>query len=473
MGRKIYIFVLLILLQGFFIEFSYAAISKIPNIMSAPVVLYDEANNVLEDGDYDLTIVVKDSLDSIQYTEEQIVTIRNGVANITVGEGYAVGSGYSSPAGGLSFDVFNVDGEYSVEVSIDGQSSSQEITTLGSQPYSFISQYAVQVADDSVTSNKIKDGTIKEGDLNPEFLEKILNASSIVVKDDSGNTTETIDLNAKNIIISSDIDLNNAGGSTVHSALQGLDNAIDSIRGINIDQSIGNLSTDLSTHATTSTLVHGVSGKVVGTTDTQTLTKKTIEEVVLTKDVTVSNGNIILDADKTVDGVDLSELSTSVSNNSIEINSNITDITEIEDRVTNIENKNSFSDYGYTLVKSGSVNMCDDPNSQLTGINVTKVIPIESTTQTFSPGINHLNASVNAAYVTKFKVRETFGPQETTTVFDFSHRYGFQYDFNSNNPSTGIPQPMESTLIMDINYVGVGACTQIFIDYEIYKLAIN
>ncbi|MBF0105236.1 MAG: hypothetical protein HQM16_07905 [Deltaproteobacteria bacterium] len=150
-----------------------AAIERVPGQMSAPMVLFDEGGNILTDGEYDITISITDAGGGGLFSEEQVVLVKDGVANIVIGDGYAVGSGYGAYSGGLTPDVFNSSQEISVEIMVEGQASPQEVTVLGSQPYSFIAQKALSVEDGAVSSTTIKDGSIAEADLSETLKGKI------------------------------------------------------------------------------------------------------------------------------------------------------------------------------------------------------------------------------------------------------------------------------------------------------------
>ncbi|MBF0107153.1 MAG: hypothetical protein HQM16_17725 [Deltaproteobacteria bacterium] len=356
-----------------------ASVTQVPDIMSAPVVLYDEGNNLLGDGDYTVTIALKDKNGTYLYSEEQNISVKNGVAHLVLGTGYAVGSAFASPAGGLSYDVFNVDGDVSVEVLVEGQASPQEITILSSHPYSFISQYAVTVANDAVTSNKIKDGTINSEDLDQQFLSTLLsqkNSGVPLSNDDDPNNALDGTISARDVAVSSDIGLNNAGGDTVYKVFQGLDSAIDTLREVDIkqtvlklmtntDDSIAKLNNDVSAtmvnlsgdinqvsnkvtiHSSTTSDVHGIKGVVVGTEGSQTLTNKTLGAgTEITDNVSVSSGIKI-------DGVDISEMKTNTDNSITSINGSLSAInTSLSTQVTSINNSIGVTNANVSAVQT-------------------------------------------------------------------------------------------------------------------------
>lgn len=202
------------LLFFLFVAFSARAeITNIPNMVSAPVVLYDEANNVLSDGDYFVTITLADFEGQVLYSEEQQTKVFNGAAHLSIGQGYVAGSGLTVSTGGLSTDVFQHDGEISIAVQVQGQLNSQEITVLGSQPYAFVSDHALTIANDSVTSLQIHDGSITRDDISALFLQELFP-----------------ELNAGGVLIDDDLQFNNIQGTTVGSALVALDTAVGSLQ---------------------------------------------------------------------------------------------------------------------------------------------------------------------------------------------------------------------------------------------------
>jgi hypothetical protein len=325
-------------LLTFYCGFATASsFSNIPAIMSAPVVLYDEANNVLADADYVVTIILSDILETTLYAEEQLVTVNNGVAHITIGQGYALDSSFSSPAGGLSWDVFAHQGDITVEMLVEGQVSPQEITVLGSQPYSFISQQALSIADDAVTSSKIKNGTITQADLDEGLLALIESGSSGSSSSDVSSGITLVD--AKNVSISSSMGLNNASGDTVYDVLQGLDSALDVLRDTHLSQNITNL-------------------------------QNTIDSI----SSNVSN----LDATYVTD----SAFNSSVSSMNASISANSSNIAEIEETVSSIDTSVDIDDvpvairpvaYGYME----SSNECENM-TLVSGYNISSINPSHS-----------------------------------------------------------------------------------------------
>lgn len=260
-----------------------AGLDQVPGVISAPVVLYDEGSNLLSDGEYSVIVAFKDAFDATLFSEEQLVQVRNGVALISIGNGYAVGSEFSTASGGLNASTFDVGTDVAVEILVEGQSLPQELTVLGSQPYSFIAQKAMSVADETITSSQIKNGSVHEEDLDEALLEELRSSSPILVQDDSGEY-QAIDLNASQVEVDADIGLNNASGTSLDAVLRDLDTAIDTLRGTDLDQSVDAVNDSIDTvnstiesHSDAVSGVHGVTGDIVGTSDTQSLQNKTID----------------------------------------------------------------------------------------------------------------------------------------------------------------------------------------------------
>lgn len=309
----------LLLVCSFFALTTQASISSVPTIMAAPVVLYDEANNVLADGTYTVAISLYDITDTAVYAEEQSVAVNNGVAMLTIGQGYTVGSGLSSPAGGLSWNVFDVTGDVTVEILVEGQASPQMMTVLGSQPYAFISQYAINVTDNSVTTDKIQDGTITQADLDEGLLEMLQSGGDGTSSSSSSSGVEN--LTAENVAVSSTIGLNNASGSNVEEVLQGLDTAIDLLRGTHLEQGLEGVQSDVSSINST-----------ISNLDATYATDAALSSAVSSINSTISS----LDSTYATDA-DLSSVSSSLSSLSSTVATNSSNISILQTNVANLE----------------------------------------------------------------------------------------------------------------------------------------
>lgn len=251
MGSFIVTMVMLILPQ-----MSLATDVGVPSRLAAPVILYDEGGNILADADYHLSIVLRVVDGNILYAEEQDVSVRDGIANITVGDGFVAGSGFTVPTSGLSDDVFlSSPGDIAVEILVEGQNTPQEVAVLGSQPYAFVAQTALSLADDVVNSAKIVDASVTWGDLAESLRARFSDSSSAIV-----SSVPASPVTAEDVTVSSGIGLNNATGTNVHEVMQQLDAAIDTLREVRLDTLDASLETVGSDLGATQSDVTGLQG---------------------------------------------------------------------------------------------------------------------------------------------------------------------------------------------------------------------
>lgn len=236
----------------------YANMSTVPNVLTAPVVLYDEGGNPLEDGSYTVLVSLKDYEGHTLYDEEQQVEVVNHVVSLLIGQGYVPGSSLSAPAGGLTKEIFDVQGDVTVEIQVSGVQNAQETAILTSQPYSFISEKALTVSDAAITTHSIKDGTITADDLNESFLDEL--KSSQLVNEDGETIT------AKSIPVTSDANFANSGSSNVQGVLKDFDLSINAIKQLDVGTlgtDVDELSTTLSTHMNNQSNPHGVTASQI------------------------------------------------------------------------------------------------------------------------------------------------------------------------------------------------------------------
>jgi hypothetical protein len=252
-----------------------AGLTSVPGLISAPVALYDDGGNVLPDGEYGVTLTLKGADGEILFEERQDALVVNGVAALTIGAGEAVETGGSS--GGLSNDIFLASEEVTVEIAVDGLPIVQEIAVFGSQPYAFISDYALRVAPDAVSGESIRDGSVTANDLEPSFLAS-LQASPFqdLASDDDGGEAAIV-LTADSVAVSSDSTFDNSSAATVEGVLRDLDAALASLFDMDFQNALTGVESTIEAYEEAASGVHGIVGDVVGTSDVQAISNKTLD----------------------------------------------------------------------------------------------------------------------------------------------------------------------------------------------------
>lgn len=252
-----------------------AGISTVPALISAPVALYDDGGNLLPDGEYGVTVTLKGSDGGILFEERQEAVVVNGVTALTIGSGDAVDVG--GPSGGLSDDIFLTSDEVTVEIAVDGLPIVQEIAVFGSQPYAFVSDYALRVAPDAISGESIRDGSVTENDLEPSFLASLQASPFQTSASDEDGESEIV-LTADSVAVSSDSTFDNSSSETVEGVLRDLDAALASLFDMDLQGVFANLESAVEANENAVSGVHGVIGDVVGTSDVQELSNKILDE---------------------------------------------------------------------------------------------------------------------------------------------------------------------------------------------------
>lgn len=251
-----------------------ADFTGVPGVLSAPVILYDDGGNPLPDGEYGVTVTFKGSDGATLFEERHAASVVNGVAALTLGAGDAADADEYS--GGLSGDIFLASDEITVEIRVDGLSIVQEAAVLGSQPYAFVSDYAIGVAPDAVTGTSIRDGSVTENDLEPSFLAALRPFLEVSVGGEEGGSAAV--LTADVITVGADSTFDNSAAMTVDGVLRDLDASLSSLRAVEFPDLLGEVGAELEGHAQAASGVHGVIGDLVGTSDVQAVSNKVLDE---------------------------------------------------------------------------------------------------------------------------------------------------------------------------------------------------
>jgi hypothetical protein len=198
---------------------------------------------------------------------------------LTVDSNEATGLKFSAPAAvgvfesSIVFEGSTAD-DYETTLTVTDPTADRTITLPN------VSGTVITTGDSgTVTSTMIENGTIVDGDINASAA---IAASKIsgtaVTQADSGTVTST--MIANDTIVDADI---NSAAAIAQSKISGL------------TTDLGNKASasDLTTH-TGATEAHGATGAVVGTTNSQTLTNKTLTSPVVSG-LTLSDGSIVLE----------------------------------------------------------------------------------------------------------------------------------------------------------------------------------
>lgn len=325
-----------------FPNFAKAEIKTIPPYVSAPLVLYDEGGNVLDDGFYDITITLTDSFGVNLYQEEQQVEIVNGVTEINIGDGYEVGSGYAIATGGLRQNVFDINDQVYAEIMVAGQNVIQEIAMFTSQPYAYLCESALSVKNESIDSRSIQDASIVKEDLSDELWSSIESlVSSVTPKtlnvEDSINLTYSDADAIEDVLVDMDQAILNLSGdiSINHDDLTALKATFDKV-----DQDIAQLNTNLSEVETNLSSLSPATLYIRDDIELFFSEEKNLEDIIVDMDQTILdlNGDVSANHDdlntvKTnLDKVDksITELNTSLSKIETSVSSDFVGTSDVQ-----------------------------------------------------------------------------------------------------------------------------------------------
>jgi hypothetical protein len=213
----------------------------------------------------------------------------DAVARLAIGTNGQVLTANSSATYGVEWSAPAAVGVFGESITFEGATADDYETTLTvvdptadrTITLPNVSGTVITTGDSgTVTSTMIADGTIVDADINASAA---IAASKIsgtaVTQADSGTVTST--MIANDTIV--DADINSAAAI-----------AQSKISGLTTDLSNKASASDLTTHTGASSGVHGVTGSVVGTTDTQTLSSKTLTSPVVSG-LALSDSSIVFE----------------------------------------------------------------------------------------------------------------------------------------------------------------------------------
>jgi hypothetical protein len=222
-----------------------------------------------------------------------VASAADAVARLGVGTNGQVLTANSGATYGLEWSAPAAVGVFGESIVFEGATADDYETTLAvTDPTADrtitlpnVSGTVITTGDSgTVTSTMIENGTIVDADINASAA---IAASKIsgtaVTQADSGTVTST--MIANDTIVDADI---NSAAAIAQSKISGL------------TTDLGNKASasDLTTHTGASTGVHGVTGSVVGTTDTQTLSSKTLTSPVVSG-LSLSDSSIVFEGSLT------------------------------------------------------------------------------------------------------------------------------------------------------------------------------
>lgn len=127
----------------------------VPHLMNLQSLIYDSDGNLSKSDTVDLAIRILDEKNNVIFSENQnAVPVVNGAVNISVGSNEALSLDALDPATGQKF----------LDISVGGESPF-DLMPLVAVPYALWAEKALTVANDSIGSEQIKNGSIKIEDL--------------------------------------------------------------------------------------------------------------------------------------------------------------------------------------------------------------------------------------------------------------------------------------------------------------------
>src|SRR3990167_5009023 len=130
----------------------------VPHTINLQSMVYDSEGKATTNESGDMTIRIVDADNNVLFSEAQNgVTVVKGAINVNIGES----------SGGVPLDILDPStGIKLIDIEIAGQSPF-ELMPLGALPYAMWAEKSLTVANDSIGSEQIKNGSIKAEDIDP------------------------------------------------------------------------------------------------------------------------------------------------------------------------------------------------------------------------------------------------------------------------------------------------------------------
>ncbi len=220
---------------------SWQAFASVPGVIGMPFVPKDATNTPLPDGAYTVVLRITTAAGDVQYEEEQSVDISESVANIALGEGYRVGGAASELTGGVPATLFSSNsGPFYISAEFQGEAP-QTLAEVGSVPYAMVAGYAERLVAGAIDAEALGEAIIAEAHLS-EQLHNAIYTDPIDLTRLPGMATEAyVDAQfvEKGIVKASQVDTTGLGltwgtGDDLRVLLQSLDAGMTTINGVNL-----------------------------------------------------------------------------------------------------------------------------------------------------------------------------------------------------------------------------------------------
>ncbi|MFH1874102.1 MAG: hypothetical protein ABH859_02825, partial [Pseudomonadota bacterium] len=267
--------ILLIVLSMAIVSYATkAGAETVPHYLNYQSLLYDDGGNLISDGPAGITFRITDSAGSTLFEEYQTLEVVNGAVSAIVGNGL---DRNDAPVGGVPTSVLDPASSRFLEVTVDNFPP-QGLYEIVSVPYSYYASEAASVANGGVNGAAIASGALTldhfSASLLGDIATELAGSSTLATSTDLTNMQTEFRSTTGASAIGVTAGFVYSGANNVQDVLLDLDRAVQR-RQAAVDAtvvSVGTLQTeidtiesDLSTHSSATTGVHGVSGSVVGT----------------------------------------------------------------------------------------------------------------------------------------------------------------------------------------------------------------